>query len=179
MKFKKCDRCRITGNSNLHGFEIGEEVEIDGEMNEEGDYVAWRLDHSDWWWVSPEDMELITDLTLMQKFEAGWIFTNKDGTTVTDMGVLKSGKIAVIWSDGVSSIVDNEQEILRYHTITPPAPKVEVVFTPIIHYKNNEQLYCSKGYESISEAKLEPNTTCILEHHKVDGKWVFVKAHNV
>lgn len=180
MKFKKGDRCRITGNSNNHKFKIGEEVEIEGESSQFGrGYKAWHLDRSDYWWVRPEDMELITeyspDLTMMQKFEAGWIFTHKDGTTVTDMGVLKSGKIAVEWSDGDSSVI-SEAELLNSHTITPP---VEKKFS-LIDYEDFGVL-CDHDRTTLSEAKELVNSysTCILEHHKVDGKWVFVKAHGV
>lgn len=177
MKFKKGDRCRITGNSNEHKFKIGEEVEIEGESSQFGrGYKAWHLDRSDFWWVRPEDMELIPDLTLMQKFEAGWVITHKDGYTIADMAFMKSGKIAVEWSDGVSSIVDNEQEILRYHTITPP---VEKKFS-LIDCEDFGVL-CDHDRTTLAEAKELVNSysTCILEYHKVDGKWVFVKAHNV
>lgn len=113
-------------------------------------------------------------MTIQQKFNAGYVFTLS--SKVIQMHTFENGIIACIYESGGYNVWD-EKSFLAEHTETPPVHKT---FTPI--YVFAESVIAGNDHETLEDAKFGITGglyTCILEHHKVEGKWVFVTAHKI
>lgn len=122
-------------------------------------------------------------LTLQEKFEQGWEFTHKSGAVVIEMFTFQNGHIAVRYT-GKDDLdyTCTWADFLAVHTITPPAPKVERMFT-VFFDGGKGNMFIDTSLKSLEAAKeYKPFfgfVSCILEHEKQGDKWVFVKAHTV
>jgi len=115
-------------------------------------------------------------MTIQEKFDAGYVFTHIDETTVVEMHTFKKGAICVVYNDGSAVSYDNEREFICDHTENPP---VEKIFTPLFEIYDN--IYIGAYFGTLEEAQKGSNdgTTCILEHHKINNKWVAIRLHTI
>ena len=122
-------------------------------------------------------------LTLQEKFEQGWGINHRNGNKVTEIVIMKSGKIVTTWENFIHvAVYYTESEFLLFHTITPPAPKRYSMFTFVYNADDRMcDIRTGNDFQTLEEAKanMPEDTTCILEHEKQGDKWVFVKAHEI
>lgn len=82
MKYKPNQIVRVVGNSNDHGFKIGEKVRLKSALFGPYGWEAYTLDRSKWWYVRESDIEPISKtglITSLDDLEVGDIVERGDG----------------------------------------------------------------------------------------------------